>query len=64
MDKRDMSKAICRCKKVFFEDIEAAIDNGASTFEEIKEHTKVSTGCRRCTQQAQEISEHLLSKKR
>ena len=58
-----MDKAICRCKKVYFDDLENAIENGASTFEEVQEATKVGTGCKRCVKQAQEVVEHLLNKK-
>lgn len=56
------TKVICRCKNVFFEDIEAAIKEGASTFEEVQEKTKISTGCGRCLKQAQEVTDFLLSK--
>lgn len=60
---KDMSKAVCRCKKVFFEDLEKAVADGATTFEEVQEVTKVGKGCRRCVKNAQEITEHLLKNK-
>lgn len=56
------TKVICRCKKVYFEDIENAIKEGASSFEEVQEKTKISTGCGRCSKQAEEITSFLLSK--
>ncbi|WP_167959093.1 (2Fe-2S)-binding protein [Anaerosporobacter faecicola] len=55
-------KAICRCRKVTFEDIEQAVDNGATSFEEVQKETKVATGCGRCVKQAMEITNHLLQK--
>lgn len=56
------TKVICRCKNVFFEDIETAVKEGASTFEEVQEKTKIATGCGRCLKQAQEITDFLISK--
>lgn len=57
---KDMSKAICHCKKVFYEDIEQAVANGATTFEEVQEITKISKGCGRCRKTAEEIVAHII----
>lgn len=59
---KDMSKAVCRCKKVFFEDIEQVIKGGATTFEEVQAITKVGTGCKRCAAHAKEVTDCILSK--
>ncbi|WP_242841315.1 (2Fe-2S)-binding protein [Lachnoclostridium phytofermentans] len=56
-------KAICRCKNVFYHDIEKAVKNGASTFEEVQEVTNISTGCGRCEKEAREIVEHIIKTK-
>lgn len=58
-----MDKAICRCRKVYYSDLEAAVNNGATTFEEVQEVTRVGKGCGRCKKQAQEITEHIISQK-
>lgn len=62
MTNTDSNKAICRCRNVYFEDIENAIKEGASSFEEVQQKTKVAGGCGRCIKQAQEITSFLLSK--
>ena len=58
----NMDKAICRCKKVFYQDLEQAVANGATSFEEVQEATKIAKGCGRCLKQAEEVVEHLLTK--
>ena len=45
----NMDKKVCRCMKVTNGDIYNAVKDGASTFEEVQEKTKVAKGCRRCT---------------
>lgn len=59
-NKKDMSKLICYCKKVNYEDLEQAVANGAKTFEEVQEVTKIAKGCGRCKKQAEEIVAHII----
>lgn len=56
-------KAICRCKSVFYQDLENAVENGATTFEEVQEVTKIAKGCGRCAKEAKEVVEHILKTK-
>lgn len=58
-----INKLVCHCKKVSFEDIENAVANGAKSFEEVQEITKVGTGCGRCLTHAKDVTESILAKK-
>lgn len=51
---------ICICLRVTSEDLRNAVANGAKSFAEVQEMTRVSTSCRRCKQGAQSIVEQLL----
>ncbi|MEG2362462.1 MAG: (2Fe-2S)-binding protein [Terrisporobacter sp.] len=42
------NKNVCSCRSVSFEKIEEAINNGASTLEEVVQETKATKGCGRC----------------
>lgn len=64
MEQSKMDKAVCRCKKVFFEDLENAVANGASTFEEVQEVTKVAKGCGRCKKHAEEVVQYIMNQTR
>ena len=57
---QNKDKAICRCKKVYYQDIEQAVANGETTFEEVQEATKIAKGCGRCKAFAEEITTHIL----
>ncbi|MDD5934700.1 MAG: (2Fe-2S)-binding protein [Clostridiales bacterium] len=60
---QNMDKAICRCRKVFLADLEEAVNNGASSFEEVVEVTGIGKGCGRCKKQAQEVTEYFIHRK-
>ena len=49
-DKVEDSKVVCGCYKVTEQDLNNAIKNGAKSFEEVQEITKVGTGCGRCVE--------------
>jgi NAD(P)H-nitrite reductase large subunit len=51
---------ICGCRKVTREDLENAIKNGAKSFEEVQEITKVGTGCGRCLISVEPLVKELL----
>ena len=44
------NKVVCGCYKVTEQDLNNAIKNGAKSFEEVQEITKVGTGCGRCVE--------------
>lgn len=60
---RDITKAVCKCRRVYFEDIENAVKDGATSFEEVQKATGVSQGCGVCLKRAKEITDFALSKK-
>lgn len=56
-----MNEIICGCMQVTKQDVIDAINNGAKSFEEIKEQTKLGGGCTGCLTANQELVEALLS---
>lgn len=52
---------ICICKAVRQSDIEAAVSLGATTFSELQQRLRVSTGCGTCQAEARRCFETLLS---
>lgn len=56
----DMDKLVCRCMKVSNGDIYKAVQEGATTFEEVQEKTKVSRGCRRCSDDVKRLIEEFV----
>lgn len=59
----NMDKTLCYCMKVKIGDIANAINEGATTFEEVQEKTNVSRGCKRCKDDAIRVMEELLAEK-
>lgn len=59
----DMEKVVCNCMNVTVGDLYEAIQNGATTFEEVQEATEVSTICGACEEEARGIVEQLLEEK-
>lgn len=55
-----MDKTLCYCMKVKIGDVADAVDNGATTFEEVQEATNVGRGCKRCVEDAKRVIEELL----
>ncbi|MCI6534617.1 MAG: (2Fe-2S)-binding protein, partial [Lachnospiraceae bacterium] len=53
-------KIICPCHKVTKGDIARAIDQGASSFKEVKKATKVSKACGKCKKKAKKLTKKLL----
>lgn len=56
-------KYVCSCRKVTFDDLENAVNQGCSTVEEVVEKTKASTVCGRCAKDVKEISDHFIKRK-
>ncbi|MDO5522143.1 MAG: (2Fe-2S)-binding protein [bacterium] len=57
----NLEKLVCHCRKVSNGDIKTAVENGASTFEEVQEATNVAKGCRRCKENAERVMEEFIS---
>jgi len=55
-------KVICSCYNVTVKDLKKAIENGAESFKDVKEATKVSTSCKKCKDNAKSIVKKLLAK--
>ena len=58
----DNNTVVCECFKVTGLDIKNAIENGAKSFEEVKEVTNVSTSCGNCVNSAKVLFDELLAK--
>lgn len=58
----EMSTMVCGCMKVTKEEIIKAVENGAKSFEEIQEATKISCGCGGCKEEASALVKKLLAK--
>ena len=56
-------KIICPCHKVTKGDILHAVEQGASSFKEVKKATKVSKACGKCKKKAKKFTKKLLAKK-
>ncbi|MGL5313802.1 MAG: (2Fe-2S)-binding protein [Peptostreptococcaceae bacterium] len=50
---------VCNCLGVTVEDIKEAIDDGATTLEEVQKATKAGTGCGSCRNNLKELIEDL-----
>lgn len=53
--KRDLARVVCKCMNVTDHEIEDAVLEGARTFLELQEHTKMSTVCGNCKDEAQQL---------
>lgn len=56
----DNNDVICTCLDLTIGDIKKAIEDGATTFEEVQEMTNVGNICGVCVGEVREIVEHLL----
>ena len=54
-------KMICPCYKITKGDIIRAIENGATSFKEVKEATKVGKACGKCKDKAKKFTKKLLN---
>jgi bacterioferritin-associated ferredoxin len=54
-------QTVCRCFGVTENDVRAAIENGADTFEAVKAETRVGCGCGCCKESAKQTVEKLLA---
>lgn len=56
----NMEKIVCPCYKVTKGDIAKAIENGASSFKEVKKATKAGKGCGKCKKKVKKLTKKLL----
>ncbi len=49
------AKIVCECMRVTDDEIEEAVLEGVRTFTELQEHTKISTTCGNCTDEAKRL---------
>ncbi|MBD7910598.1 MULTISPECIES: (2Fe-2S)-binding protein [Clostridium] len=61
--KIDENQIVCGCFKVTVQDLVNAIKNGAKSFEEVQEVTKVGTGCGKCVGSNRLLVKELLERK-
>ncbi|MDY3251166.1 MAG: (2Fe-2S)-binding protein [Candidatus Choladocola sp.] len=53
-------KVICSCHKVTKGDVLHAIENGASSFKEVKKATKAGKACGKCKKKVKKLTKKLL----
>jgi NifU-like protein len=56
------AKIVCECMQVTDEDIEHAVLEGARSFHELQEMTKIGTGCGECQEQAMSVMSGYIQK--
>lgn len=57
-----MGKYICKCRHVTKKDIKKAVSDGARSFGEVKNMTKVTKGCGKCKKKAKKYAKKILTK--
>ncbi|WP_238917561.1 (2Fe-2S)-binding protein [Clostridium sp. YIM B02555] len=62
--KTEDNKIVCGCFKITEQDLRNAINDGASSFEEVQAITKVGTGCGRCVNGNKDLVNRLLLDKK
>lgn len=55
-------KVICPCYHVTKGDVADAVENGASSFKEVKKATKACKGCGKCKKKVKKLTKKLLEK--
>ncbi|PHV70540.1 (2Fe-2S)-binding protein [Sporanaerobium hydrogeniformans] len=59
----NMEDMVCTCFGITVQDIKDAIDNGATTLEEVQEVTRVGMACGSCIDEVIEVIETLTAQK-
>lgn len=60
--KIEENQVVCGCFKVTVQDLVKAVENGAKSFEEVQEITKVGTGCGGCLESNRALVAQLIAK--
>lgn len=58
-----MDKILCRCMRVTIGQVAEAVDQGATTFDEVQAKTNVARGCKRCKDDVVRVIEELVQEK-
>ncbi len=59
----NLEKIVCNCMNVTSGMIKEAVDNGASTLEEVQEATGAGTVCGACLEDVERLIEHFISQR-
>lgn len=59
----NLDKIVCECYGVTNGDIKNAVDNGASTLEEVQEATGAATACGACTDDVQRLVDYFATER-
>lgn len=60
----DMEKIVCNCYSITNGGIKEAVDNGATTLEEVQEATGAGTICGACLDDVQRLVEQFVAEKK
>jgi len=55
--RQEQAKTVCQCMSITDHDIEEAVLEGARTYFELQEHTKIGTVCGQCKEEAESLLE-------
>lgn len=58
----NLEKVICPCYKVTKGDVLKAIEDGAASFKEVKQATKLGKACGKCKKKAKRLTKKLLDR--
>lgn len=59
----NLNKMVCECMGVTAAMIKDAVDNGATTLEEVQEETGASTACGACTDDVQRLVDYFTTER-
>ncbi|MCI6006245.1 MAG: (2Fe-2S)-binding protein [Blautia sp.] len=59
----NLDKIVCECLQVTNGDIKSAVENGASTLEEIREATGATDGCGACADEVQHVLDYFTAER-
>lgn len=58
----NLEKVICPCYKVTKGDVLKAIEDGAASFKEVRQATKLGKACGKCKKKAKKLTKKLLDR--
>lgn len=59
----NLDKVICPCYKVTKGDVLKAIENGATSFKDVKAATKLGKACGKCKKKGKKLTKKILDKR-
>lgn len=59
----DRERVVCPCLDISIGDIEKAVQNGASSLEDVQEQTEAGTVCEACVEELEDVIKVLLEEK-